>query len=187
MTKAKKLRVGTAAGALLAAVALGAVGAEAKVADQKAGDTAVITMEQEGKNLFFQGPASVSSGAKLKLVNNTNPKKIGPHTFSLAKPNVLPESKSEIKACERKFAGICGAIIKWHKVDLDTGAIGRNPSEAGKKGWDKEGSLKVRGDSYVLEKRHQKFAQKVSADPGTTLTFICAVHAGMQGTIDVTE
>ena len=64
---------------------------------------------------------------------------------------------------------------------------GRNPSEAGKKGWDKEGSLKVRGDSYFLVKRHEKFAQKVSADPGTTLTFFCAVHPDMQGTIDVTE
>ncbi len=65
-----------------------------------------------------------------------------------------------------KLKGICGAIAQWHKVDLETGEVGRNPVEVGKKGWSREGSLKRKGDSWVAFGEGESFKRKVSADAG---------------------
>lgn len=174
-----------AAVATVAGSAIFAVGGASATTDAKAGAT-VITMEQEGKELFFDGPATVAAGDVLKVKNKTNPRKIGPHTFSLVKEKDIPVSDDRIKACARKFVKICGAIVKWHKVDLETGLVGKNPVSAAKDGWDQLGSLNRKGDSWVSEKRKQAFKQQVSADSGKTLTYFCAVHPEMQGEITVT-
>lgn len=172
--------------AAIAAVTVVAAGgpASAKSPADKAGAT-VITMEQEGRELFFDGPATVERGATLKIKNNTNPRKIGPHTFSLVREEDIPKTNTEIKNCGKKFAKICGEIIEWHQVDLQSGVVGRNPAEAGGKGWDRKGSLKRRGDSWVAEKRKQTFNQEVTASAGNTLTYFCAVHPEMRGKIKV--
>jgi hypothetical protein len=186
LNKARTLRLG---GSLMAVVALGAVGsgslASAESGQAKAEDTAVIKMLQDGKELYFEGPESVAPGADIKVKNLTDPRKIGPHTFSLVKRSEFPRTAEEIKACAKKFEAICGEIVKWHKVDLDTGEVGRNPVEVGKKGWDVQGSSKRAGDSWVSERENQSFKQAVSAADGKRLHFICAVHPEMQGKIRV--
>ena len=186
MIKARTLRLG---GSLVAVVALGAVGsgsfASADPGPAKAEDTAVIKMLQDGKELYFEGPEAVAPGADLKVKNLTDPRKIGPHTFSLVKRSEFPRTAEEIKACAKEFKAICGEIVKWHKVDFDTGEIGRNPVEVAKKGWDIQGSSKHAGDSWASEKEGQSFKQVVSAPEGKTLHFICAVHPEMQGKIRV--
>ena len=180
------LRLG---GSLTAVVALSvaAAGGPATASPSKAGADAVVKMEKQGKELFFSYPESVAHGDVLKVKNATDPRKIGPHTFSLVQRSTFPRTEDQIKACARKFKKICGAIIKWHQVDLQTGEIGRNPSDAAKTGWDEQGNLKHRGDSWVAEREGQGFAQKVRADAGKTLHFICAVHPEMQGKIQVVE
>ena len=133
--------------------ALTVVGAGASTAAEKSGAT-VIKMERDGKELFFEAPATVAAGTDLKIKNKTNPRKVGPHTFSLVHEKDIPTKPKKIKACSKKLKGICGAIaIEWHEVDLQTGEIGENPVEVGKQGWDKEGSLKRKGDSWVSEAR----------------------------------
>jgi plastocyanin len=175
-------------GALAALGALTIVGAGVGAASastpQKVHAT-VIKMKQDGKNLFFEGPETVAAGATLKIKNVTDPQKIGPHTFSLVRENTIPTDAADIKDCEKKFALICGAVIKWHDVDVQTGEIGINPVEVGHDGWDTEGSLKRKGDSWVAEKEGQTFKQKVSAPAGTTLSYFCAVHPFMVGQITV--
>ena len=172
----------------LAAVAgasvVAAGGAATASPADKAGAT-VITMEQEGRELFFDGPATVDQGATLKIKNNTNPRKIGPHTFSLVREADIPTGAEDIRKCGRKFVKICGEIVRWHQVDLQIGEVGRNPSEAGGNGWDKKGSLKRRGDSWVAEARKETFKQEVTASEGATLTYFCAVHPEMRGEIEV--
>ncbi len=152
----------------------------------KAGAT-VITMERDGKTLFFDYPETVAAGDDLKIKNKTNPRQVGPHTFSLVRENDIPTKPKKIKACTKKLKGICGAIVLWHDVDLETGEVGENPVEVGKQGWDRQGSLKRKGDSWVSEQKGQAFAREVTAQPGKVLHFICAVHAEMQGEITVTE
>jgi plastocyanin len=177
-----------AATAALAAVTVVGVGGNATAADngQKAHAT-VIKMKQDGKDLYFEGPATVEAGTVLKIKNTTDPRKVGPHTFSLVRENDIPTDEKDIKNCEKKLAAICGAIVEWHDVNLQTGEIGVNPVEAGGKGWDTEGSLKRKGDSWASEKEGQTFKQAVTAEPGTTLHYLCAVHASMQGEITVED
>jgi len=160
------------------------VGGPATASTSKAGAT-VITMEQDGKELFFEGPATVERGATLKIKNQTDPRKIGPHTFSLVREAVLPKTEEEIKECARKFAKICGEVVEWHEVDLQSGEVGENPVDAGDNGWDTKGTLKRKGDSWVSEQDGQSFKAEVTAPEGKTLQYFCAVHPEMQGEIKV--
>ena len=168
----------------LTAVALGGGAATASTSSKGA---TVIKMERDGKKLFFTAPETVEAGTNLKIKNKTNPRQVGPHTFSLVKPNDIPTKPKAIKKCAKKFVKICGAIVQWHEVDLETGEVGENPVEVGKQGWDRQGNLKRKGDSWVAERKGQAFARKVAAKPGKTLHYFCAVHPEMQGAIEVVE
>ena len=186
MKKARTLRLG---GSLVAVVALcgaasGGFATASSNGPAKAG-AAVIKMEQDGRELFFSYPETVARGETLKVKSLTDVAKVGPHTFSLVKRSDFPRTEDEIKDCAKKFVKICGAIIKWHEVDLQTGEVGENPVEVGKDGWDLQGSLKHKGDSWVAEKENQSFKREVSAPDGKTLHFFCAVHPEMQGKIRV--
>jgi len=183
LKKGRTLRVSgvlAALGALSVVVAGGPASAQAPRAN-----ATVITMEQDGRELFFEAPESVEPGANLKIVNKTDPKEIGPHTFSLVNRKVTPTSDEKRKDCARQAKGICGAIYGWHEVDLQSGQIGRNPVEVGKKGWNQQGDLKRTGDSWVAEKKNQSLSQKVSAPEGKTLHYFCATHPEMEGKIRV--
>jgi len=191
--KARIVRVLGAVGVLGALTVVGAGGgsATAKTAAAKPGVTKIkITFVHKDKDLFFDAPASVPAGNILQIKNNTNPKAVGPHSFSLVREEDLP-GKNQIKGCEKKFEFICGNIIfGWHKVDLSTRppTIGRNPVEVGKEGWDRKGSTKRKGDSFLfLGAKGEKYQREVTAEPGTELYFMCAIHPFMQGEIDVTE
>ena len=180
--KTVRLLVALAAIGALAVVASGGGAASASTSGKGA---TVIKMERDGKKLFFTAPETVAAGTDLKIKNKTNPRQVGPHTFSLVKPKYLPSSREAIKNCEKNLVKICGAIVKWHDVDLQTGEVGENPVEVGKQGWDKQGSLKQKGDSWVSEQKDQSFTREVTAKPGKVLHFFCAVHASMQGEIEV--
>ena len=179
-----------AAAAVAAAITIVGIGgsATASSSSHKAHAT-VIKMRWDGGKTppYFDAPTTVEAGAVLKIKNTTDPNKIGPHTFSLVKEKEIPTDPKDIKACAKKFKGICGAIIKWHHVDLQTGDVGVDPVEAGGKGWDKEGSEKVKGDSWASLAEGQTFKQKATAEPGTVLHYICAVHPEMQGEITVSD
>ena len=191
LPKARIARVLGAIGVLGALTVAGAGGgsAAAKSAAAKPDVTKIkIELVRKDKDLFFDGPATVPQGDQLQIKNNTNPRAIGPHTFSLVHQNVRPQGKNQIKACEKELKGICGAVaIDWHEVNLQTGQIGVNPVEVGKHGWDTKGNLKHKGDSVVLERKGEKFQQKVTAPVGTTLYYMCVVHPFMQGQIEVVE
>ncbi len=64
------------------------------------GDVAKIKMVQKGRDLTFTGPKKVEKGRKLRIVNDTNPKKVGPHTFTLITSKNMPTSKKKQKKCE---------------------------------------------------------------------------------------
>jgi hypothetical protein len=175
-------------GALAAVVAVGATGvvsvggAAGKAAD---GNAAKIKMITKGKDLLFKGPRKIEAGAELDVINKTDPEQVGPHTFTLVKPEDLPETKKQMKDCEKLKSEFCMNIAEKHKVNLETFEIGKPSVEAGKKGWDK--SFGNRGDSWFAEAKGESEARKVSAKPGTTLYYFCAVHPFMQGKIKVTK
>jgi plastocyanin len=171
--------------ALGALTIVGAGGGAASASTASKAHAVVIKMKQDGRDLFFEGPATVPAGATLKIKSTTDPQQVGPHTFSLVNRKDRPQTPQDLKACGKKLEGLCGAIVKWHDVNVQTGEIGVNPVEAGDDGWDTQGNLKHKGDSWVAEKAGATFSQKVSAPEGTTLHYFCAVHPEMQGEITV--
>ena len=173
--------------AALGALTVGALGGGAATASTSSKGATVIKMERNGKELLFTAPQTIEAGANLKIKNKTNPRQVGPHTFSLVSPKVTPTTRKAIKSCAKKLKGICGAVVQWHEVDLQTGQVGENPVEVGKQGWDRQGNLKRKGDSWVAERKGESFARKVTAKPGKVLHFFCAVHPEMQGAIEVVE
>ncbi len=147
------------------------------------GVTAEIDMKFEKGKMFFEGPKTVTQGDTLKIVNSTDPKKVGPHTFSLVKKGTLPKTGPARKACFSP-KHICLSIAEWHKVNLKTGKVGVDPVKAGPAGWSTAGDNAKKGDSWFTEKKGETFEQQVTAAPGD-LYYICAVHAWMQGKVKV--
>ncbi len=186
MKQKTTLRLLAVIGAVAALAVIASGGGAAAASTASKAKPATIDMARDGKELFFEGPKTVQAGATLKIKNLTNPKQVGPHTFSLVQKKERPKTRSQIKACAKKLKGICGAIVQWHDVNVDTGEIGENPVEVGKDGWNQEGTLKRKGDSWIAQSKNESFKREVTAKPGTTLHFICAVHPEMQGKIKVT-
>lgn len=147
---------------------------------------AEIDMKLQGKRLFFDGPKTVEAGAKLKVVNDTSPGKIGPHTFSLVDKSMLPKTKPQRQKCFNPGHS-CLEIALWHGFKGDDKPLARNLVKAGKAGWDREGTLSKKGDSWFVAKHKGSLTQIVSAKAGTTLVYMCAVHPWMQGSIKVVK
>ena len=173
-------------GATAAAIAIALVGGPAVLAqdDGATDEPATITMELAGKRIFFDGPASVAKGEKLRIVNNTSVRKVGPHTFSLAKQSVLPDSPKEFRACFSP-GKVCMDIATAHKFNPKTEKVAKPVVNVGAKGWNKSFTKKSKGDSWYTETKGESHARKVTASVGSTLRFICAIHPDMQGKIKV--
>ena len=170
------------------AVALGSsslAGAEGLVPDT--GTTDQVKIELTKGNLKFVAPATVAYGDQLEIVNETNPKQVGPHTFSLVTKGSVPKTASARKNCFTP-KHICLAIAKWHGFNSKSEKISINPAKAGAEGWSTMGNAtSKKGDSWFTgEKKGTSFAQQVTAAPGTTLYFMCAVHPWMHGQVTVT-
>jgi hypothetical protein len=162
----------------------GAAGAETVAT----GKTDTIYIKAEGHNLKFVAPKTVTQGDMLKIVNTTDPKQVGPHTFALVNPGSVPKTKSARKNCFTP-KHICLAIAKWQGFEPKQEKITINPAKAGQPGWDTAGNATgKKGDSWFTEKKGETFEQIVSADASAgpkTLHFMCAVHPWMHGQVEV--
>lgn len=181
--KRQTLLAGAAAGAVAVGLAAGPA-----VFAQDPGlqpiEPATITMKLKAKGPVFEGPATVLTGQELKIVNATSPRKIGPHTFSLVRPGLLPDTPKEFKNCftPRK---ICMRIAQAHKLNPKTEKIGQPNVDVGVEGWSRAFTKKRKGDSWFTETKGESTTRVVSASAGRSLTFLCAVHPDMQGKIEV--
>lgn len=146
--------------------------------------TDVITIELAKGKLKFVAPETVTRGNQLEIVNKTNPKQVGPHTFSLVVNSALPKTKPARQKCFTP-KHICLAIAQWHGFTPKTERITINPAKAGAEGWSTPGSTSKKGDSWFTEKKGETFAQEIAASAPPTLHFICAVHPWMQGKVNV--
>lgn len=170
---------------LVALLASGAAGAAETPASPT--EKAVIDMVAKGKKLSFEGPETVYEGQELEIFNDTNPRQVGPHTFSLVEKGTLPKTKAAEKSCFTP-GHICMSIAKWHGFNPKTEKITINPVKAGPEGWSTMGNNKgKKGDSWFTgeSKKGTHTIEKVTAKAGTTLYFVCAVHPWMQGSVKV--
>ncbi len=149
------------------------------------GNTETITMEFAKGKMKFDGPNSVTVGDKLEIVNNTDPKQIGPHTFSLVTQGALPKTPQARKGCFTP-KHICLAIAQWHGFNPKTEKISKPLVKAGAAGWSTMGNATgKKGDSWFTEKKGETVSQEVTAAPGSSLYYLCAVHPWMQGKVGV--
>ena len=149
------------------------------------GVTQKVDIELTKGKLKFVGPASVSPGDQLEIVNDTNPKQVGPHTFSLVTKGSLPKTPNARKNCFTP-KHICLAIATWHGFNPKTEKITKDPAKAGPAGWSTAGNATgKKGDSWFTEKKGETLSQEVTAAAGTTLYYMCAVHPWMQGKVSV--
>jgi plastocyanin len=150
------------------------------------GKTDVINIELTKGKLKFVAPESVTVGDQLEIVNKTNPRQVGPHTFSLVTKGSVPKTPGARKSCFTP-KHICLAIAKWHGFNPKSERITINPAKAGPEGWSTLGNASgKKGDSWFSgEKKGGHISQEVTAEAGATLYFICAIHPFMHGQVKV--
>jgi len=153
---------------IIGAAALALTGSAAAEQERGGGGPQIQMAEVNGK-LDFAGPSSVVSGQNLTIVNNTDPQEVGPHTFTLVKKGKKPY----------------GRIIRAHKVDRQSGDVGRRSVDSGKKGWNRAFTFKHRGDSWFVDEQGDSQTRVVSAAEGRTIRYFCAIHPFMKGKFNV--
>jgi len=178
-----------AAGAALLAVALVASPfADGSARHSRKAKTGTVYIKLRSNGLpHFVPPKTVREGDTLRIVNKTNPKAIGPHTFSLVTRKSFPRTKPERQECFTP-EHICLAVAKWHGVK-GNGPPTENPAAAGRPGWSTLGNLKRKGDSWFTGvKPNASFGQTVSINTSKgprRLFFMCVIHPWMHGSIKV--
>lgn len=149
--------------------------------------TSTIYMKADKKGLRFVAPKTIGAGEVLRVLNQSDPKRVGPHTFSLVTKGSLPKTPSARKRCFTKNH-ICKAIADWHGVK-GNGPVKKNPAQAGLAGWDTLGSVTTKGDSWFTgNKKGTSFEQQVTVDVSagpSRIYFLCAIHPWMQGSTEV--
>jgi hypothetical protein len=148
------------------------------------GPANTIYMKDGKGGLRFEAPKTIVAGQELEVLNQTNPKQVGPHTFSLVTKGSLPKTPNARQNCFTP-KHICMSIAHWHGVK-GNGPVKVNPVDVGLEGWDTLGSTSKKGDSWFTgSKPNTSIVQKVSAAAGTRIYFLCAIHPWMQGSVEV--
>lgn len=172
----------TVAGLLAAAAVSSLALAGGAAAEDDPANTVFISAK--GGKLHFEFPQTIVSGEELTVLNTTNPRQVGPHTFALVTKGSIPKTARQRQLCFTPHH-ICKAIAGWHGVK-GNGPPKENPATAGAEGWDTLGSLTKKGDSWFTgSKPRATITQKVTAAAGTTIYFMCAIHPWMHGQIEV--
>jgi hypothetical protein len=178
-----RLAAGLAVAIVLLLVAA-AAGAAEPPAPEPTGKTVTIKVVETRSALKFVGPATVAEGDSLEIVNETDPTKVGPVTFSLVRPGHLPKTRRARETCFTP-GHICWAIAEWQGVGGD-GLPTINPTEAGQPGWDTMGTNTSPGDSWFSGLTPgASFAQEVTAKAPRRLYFMDAIHPFLRGSIKV--
>jgi hypothetical protein len=148
------------------------------------GPTNTVFIKAGKGGLRFEAPKTIVAGEELEVLNQTNAKQVGPHTFSLVTKGSIPKTPKARQICFTPNH-ICMSIAKWHGVK-GNGPVKVNPVEVGAEGWDTLGSVTKKGDSWFTgTKPNASIVQKVSAAAGSTIYFMCAIHPWMHGSIEV--
>jgi hypothetical protein len=174
------------AAALFATQASSPEKATAKRADNVSQVVARIDASGSKLRLVFSGDHTVGRGDLLRFKSLSNPRAVGPHSFTFVRPNLRPDTKSERKNCFTP-GHICLKAAGWHGVHDQNDPIRVNPVETGRLGFDWEGNLGRKGDSWIALRRNAQITRVVSAPAGTTLHFMCIIHPNMHFDIHVTH
>ncbi len=142
------------------------------------GDSWKTNVAVSSNHRFAPGRTVVKSGDTLNFVNADT---LGaPHSVSIVAPGDLPDSfEALIFGCP-----ICDAVLGEHfPLGPPVGIV-----DPGADGFNEVGDSVFffpQGDPGPPGFPEGAFSVEVTAAPGTTLSYFCALHPWMQGTIDV--
>ena len=129
---------------------------------------------------FAPGTVTVKSGSTVTFTF-ADKKVPEPHTLTVVKSSDLPRTAAQAQNCPA-----CQRYATPHLKNPKAPPDAKNPIVHWTLNQGRPG-LDTVGDSVAIQEpgSHQSITVKVSAKPGTTLYYLCAVHPWMQGKIIV--
>jgi plastocyanin len=186
VVSSRKLWLGMLAAGALGLLAMVAFSSHASAHHAKKAGNAEIDMVFDGQHApKFTGDTTVEAGAKLKIVNKSDPMQIGPHSFSIVNQESIPVTKSDMRHCGHGHRPVCKKIIA--ELHPTRQGVKHPIIDAGKKGWDTPTTPKHKGDNWFTFDQNSSNSRTVSAEAGTTLYYFCIVHPEMHGKIKVVK
>jgi len=176
--KARRALAAGAVGAALLALTGSAIGAGGKAPARaklaiKGKDSFKPNAYLKFSEFFAPGTVTIRSGGTVTLTNGTD----GPHTLSIVSRSQRPRTLEQVENCS-----VCGTILSSHGINPEGPPTPGPPPHpivdvcgAG---------FNAPGDSTVIGPKGRpggRITFQVTARPGTTLNFICAIHPWMQG------
>lgn len=122
---------------------------------------------------YVPGDVTVNSGSRVMWRERAAFKE--PHTVTIVRRSNLPTSIEELDACFGP-KGPCSAALRRHGRGKDRKNIVENRNS-------KRGLDKPRDSRWIGV--NDEFTAKITARPGKTLYYLCALHPWMQGSIEV--
>jgi plastocyanin len=191
MSRRMQARVGLALAVAVSAAAVAvpafAASAPKHVTETTTGGAKFVPNRMFADTMHFKiGTIHIRSGGTLTFVDKTKQ----PHTFSLVKRRQVPRTANQANNCFGP--GPCDEIALAHgAVNPETGEE-QDPTvplvNAGKAGFNQPGDsvvLPPGGGSSAAKAHASKTSVKITASPGKTLYYICAIHPWMQGKVVV--
>ncbi len=174
--------------ATLGVVVAGSASALAAAGSSKHATINAVTSTKVKINRYIQDGTrwqkdvyDVRSGGTITIVNLAASD--GPHTFSVVKKNDLPRTVKQINSCK-----ICGTIAQELGVTPGANAPPKFLFAENGTGTNTAPNVDRPGDSaFIAPTQKAKVTLKVTAKPGTTLYFICAIHPWMQAKLIVVK
>ncbi len=121
----------------------------------------------------------VKSGGTISIVNLAASD--GPHTFSVVNKGDLPRTTNQINRCK-----ICRTIATEFGANPQSNAPPKFLFVNNGTGTNTAPNIDGPGDmAFIAPTQKAKVTLKVTAKPGTTLYFMCAVHPWMQAKLVV--
>jgi plastocyanin len=155
-----------------------ATGAVVKVTDE--GTSYVVNKSEKDTMYFTPATVSVKSGEMLTFEYGGKPQD-EPHTITIVSEKDLPKTPAQIDNCQICLELASGHLANPKAPPGPTNDIAHWVLNKGPAGLDEP------GDSIAIEgAKHKSMSIEVTAPPGTTLYFLCAVHPWMQAKLKVT-
>jgi plastocyanin len=148
-------------------------------------DKVVINQYIQSGFRYSPGTLNVKSGSQITFEYGDSEQEA--HTLTIVPKAVLPQTLAQINNCMA-----CRIALPHLKSPMappgPTNPVAHWILHAGKPASNANQGLSTTGDSIAIQPGgpHKQISIKVTAKPGTTLYYFCALHPWMQGQIKVT-
>lgn len=148
-------------------------------------DKVVINKYIQSGARFSPGTLTVKSGSLLRF--EFGDREQDAHILTIAPKAQLPHTLAQVNSCS-----VCRVALAHLKNPMappgPSNPITSWILHAGKPAANGNAGLSTTGDSIAIQSGgpHAQITIRVTAKPGTTLNFFCAIHPWMQGKIKVT-